>query len=305
MEMIEKVVERVNEVFLNRFELEILVHPMSYCSSWELSSHQLQKSQTSLIYNDETHQWVYFISGMYQPICIVEILGLSNPSDSIQEQMALFLATSLESLIQDLERWDYSKDPEIKNSEIVNISSFCQFQELFESIGTIPKTSQPRKVLKHILLTENESLKNLKIAHEIHKMSRRWAFMRVDSSFFDVQNTDEIKSMGSAVIYVSDFHKLDFEGQARIHKMIDWTPSQELPLFIFEVPENSDCSDILNHLSKRNYISYKDRELDDSMYDLKEQKRILQKLSLKILVEANSGPEEIEDLPIHNHLALV
>ena len=250
--MIKQIIERISEVFCNRFGYEIQVHPNISSEDWEISDDQSQR--LALVKHGVSERWAYSVRGRLSQICLVEIVSLKYPSEELQSAMAIELATHLEVFLQKLEV-EHNQEvrrlakEQTKGKKVGTIEPYQCFSFLFNDLGPIPAILKSRELPSHMLLVESKPMDAYRIAHEIHNMSRRWAFLTVDQSFFDTHNFESIQELGAVTLFIPNFDEFTQEQQSHLEQIIDWQPSAEQPVVIAGCIDKSADLPIINFIN--------------------------------------------------------
>jgi hypothetical protein len=71
-----------------------------------------------------------------------------------------------------------------------------------------------------------------RIAHEIHDVSKRWAFLNFSDVAAEIKTVEDIRTLGSLTLWIEDILNLNPEQQALIHQFVsDSSPADE-PLLV-------------------------------------------------------------------------
>ena len=311
--MIEQIIERISEVFNNRFGYELRVHPNNYIDEWGLTVDN--QKRLALVKHSYCEKWGYSVNGHQNQICFVEVIDLKSPSIELQKEMALELATNLEVFLQKIEykqnrRIRQQTVHEAKHKKIVSLQEYQTLSVMFDQIGPIPRVLKSKEVPHHMLLIESKPLDAYRIAHEIHQLSRRWAFLTVDRDFFKEHNYDSIQDMGAVTLFIEDFSQFTQEEQEHLDKIIEWQPTADQPVVIAAFQTEDKSAPVYNSLHPKITEKLRLHSVENHKHLPKKQKnwKVAQEMAKSILGLDQLQAKAVGDSQVYEkapHLSVV
>jgi hypothetical protein len=251
--MIETVMKdvfaKISRVFtgLTNCQLEFVTNSSILISQWsaqELEPYRENRADRPSYIKGDGDGLVGFpvtLNGVFAGLVIVSGWRGANPDQLLQlaELLALILESSLEgseraSSLRALQERLHLVD---RSNNVVPLRPTRLKEELdVERILALPEkpVSLDTALSKLSLLVEiPDGFPFHRIAHELHEMSARWAFVALENLAPDIlESVDSLKALGGVTLYISDLAALTATQQMYLAQYLTIQPNEDMPQIV-------------------------------------------------------------------------
>lgn len=114
-------------------------------------------------------------------------------------------------------------------------------------ITHVQTTSENSGIISHVIHLNGIKEIVFKVAHQIHEMDKRWAFLPYENVKNEFQSLDMIRNLGNITVFIEDVLTLSLEEQKLIseYKGLSNSKSSEEPLIV--VGSQAELTELANH----------------------------------------------------------